>query len=489
MTAALDLGAGHEERADVVVVGGGMAGLSAARTFLAAGLRPVVLEASATVGGLVSSGVVGGYELDLGAEAFATRRPEVADLARSLGLEVVEPGAGSWVWAPGRAFRIPVRTLLGVPADLGAADVVAALGPEAATAAAVRDAALPAHVGADAVDLATLVRTRMGEAVLDRLVAPVAGGIHSADPADLAVDSVTPGLRAALTEHGTLARAVAALVDATPGAAAASTAGGLFRLPRALADAVRASGGEVRTCAAATGLHAVEGGWAVDVDQGGSADGGAGGRSSARSRITTPEVVLALPEGPARELLAGVLTLPDAPAAGGSTITHVTLVVEAPALDAAPRGSGLLVPPGTTGVRAKALTHVSVKWPWLRDVTGPGVHVLRVSYGRHGESTDDVGAEAAVADATDLLGVPLGRLLDHRVVRRTGVLAAATPARRAYVTTVRARVAERPGLHLAGAWVAGTGLAAVVAQAQDLARAVAATPTPTSGATGAPGGP
>ncbi|WP_341359530.1 FAD-dependent oxidoreductase [Georgenia sp. M64] len=466
-----------DERADVVVVGGGMAGLSAAHAFLAEGLRPVVLEASSAVGGLVGSGVVGGYELDLGAEAFATRRPEVGDLVRSLGLEVVEPGAGSWVWTPERAFRIPVRTLLGVPADLGAADVVAALGPEAAAAAAVRDPGLPAHVGADAADLATLVRTRMGQVVLDRLVTPVAGGIHSADPADLAVDSVMPGLRAALTEHGTLAAAVAALVDATPGAAAASTAGGLFRLPRALAAAVRAGGGEVRTGATVTGLHAVEGGWTVDVDE-------AGGRS----RTTAAHVVLALPEGPARELLDGVLTLPDAPAAGGSTITHVTLVVEAPALDAAPRGSGLLVPPGATGVRAKALTHVSAKWPWLREVTGPGVHVLRVSYGRHGERTDDVGAAAALADATTLLGVPLGRVLDHRVVRRTGVLAAATPAHRAYVTTVRARVAERPGLHLAGAWVAGTGLAAVVAQAQSLARSVATDPTGPVGVGRASGG-
>ncbi|WP_418606654.1 hypothetical protein [Georgenia sp. SUBG003] len=50
-------------------------------------------------------------------------------------------------------------------------------------------------------DLASLVRARMGEAVLERLVRPVAGGIHSADPADLAVDAVMPGLRAALAEH------------------------------------------------------------------------------------------------------------------------------------------------------------------------------------------------------------------------------------------------------------------------------------------------
>src|SRR5207344_312029 len=50
----------------------------------------------------------------------------------------------------------------------------------------------------------------MGRRVLDRLVAPVVGGVHSADPSALDVDMVAPGLRAGIRQHGSLAAAVAA---------------------------------------------------------------------------------------------------------------------------------------------------------------------------------------------------------------------------------------------------------------------------------------
>ncbi|MFH5821602.1 protoporphyrinogen/coproporphyrinogen oxidase [Georgenia sp. AZ-5] len=447
--------------ADVVVVGAGMAGLTAAHALLEAGLRPLVLEAGDDVGGLVRAGTVGGLELDLGAEAFALRRPEVLALARSLGLEVEQPAGGSWVWTPapdgGRAAPIPAQSLLGIPADPFAPDALRSLGPDGAARAA-RDADLGPGPGSDAADLATLVRVRMGEPVLERLVRPVAGGIHNADPADLAVDSVAPGLREALAAHGSLGAAVRALLDAAPpGAAVATTAGGLFRLPRALAHAVTAGGGEVRTGAAATALRRVDGAWEV-------ATATAGGPV----RLRAPRLVLATPGRAALDLLGGVLDPLGVSLPAGSAITHVTLVVREPALDAAPRGAGLLVARGSERVRAKALTHASAKWPWLRAAAGPGVHVLRVSYGRPGEHVADVDAALALRDAAALLGVPLGaqQLLDARVVHREDALAATTPAVRAQVASLTSRAAALEGLALCGAWVAGTGLAAVVAQAR-----------------------
>ncbi|MFC4554437.1 protoporphyrinogen/coproporphyrinogen oxidase [Georgenia faecalis] len=447
---------------DVVVVGGGMAGLTVAAELAARGRRPLVLEASGAVGGLVAAGVVGGLEVDLGAEAFAVRRGEVADLAASVGLAVERPAGGSWVWAPDGPVRIPAESLLGIPADPGAPDVVAALGPDGAARAA-RDASLGPEVGADATDLATLVRTRMGEAVLARLVGPVAGGVHNADPADLAVDSVAPGLRGALAAEGSLAAAVRVLRAASgPGAAVATTTGGLFRLPRALAAAVERHGGAVRTASPVTVLRRHGEGWEVE-----------GSGPAGPFRVQARAVVLALPERAALPLLAGVVDVGNHVPAPGSAITHVTLVVRAPALDAAPRGAGLLVPPGP--VRAKALTHATAKWAWLGAAAGPGVHVLRVSYGRRGEPTDDVDADLARRDAAALLGVALAPddVLDAHVVRRSDVLAAATPAHREAVTALAER-AGRAGVHLAGTAVAGTGVAAVVGHARGLATTLAA---------------
>ncbi|GAA1624536.1 protoporphyrinogen/coproporphyrinogen oxidase [Georgenia ruanii] len=473
---------------DVLVVGAGMAGLTAAHALAARGLRAVVLEAGADVGGLVAAGTVGGYEVDLGAEAFALRRPEVLALAEGLGLAVERPAGRSWVWAEDGdavgAVPIPAGSLLGIPANPDDADVRLAIGPDGAARAA-QDAHLGPEVGADAADLAALVRARMGEAVLARLVRPVAGGIHNADPADLAVDSVAPGLRAALAREGSLAAAVRALLAAAPpGAAVATTTGGLFRLPRALRDAVVAAGGEVRTGSRVTALRRVAApgpgaGERAGASRGGSgADGaeaaiweaavtGPGGPATLRA----PRVVLATPGGAALDLLRGLVDVSDVALPAGSAITHVTLAVRATALDAAPRGSGLLVPPGAAAVRAKALTHASAKWAWLAAATAPGEHVLRVSYGRPGERTDDVEPALALRDAATLLGVPLppASLLDARVVARAGALAASTPAHLAQVARLGERVRALPGLRVTGAWVAGTGLAAVVAHAQAVA--------------------
>ncbi|MDD9204973.1 hypothetical protein PU560_00670, partial [Georgenia sp. 10Sc9-8] len=125
---------------------------------------------------------------------------------------------------------------------------------------------------------------------------------------------------------------------------------------------------------------------------------------------------------------------------------------------------------------AKALTHVTAKWPWLAARTPPGVHVLRVSYGRPGDDPgllDRVGTESALRDAEVLLDVPLGRerVRASRMVRWDGGLPPAGPGLRRDVSTVHEAAERRPGLVVTGAWVAGTGVAAVVADAERAAQA------------------
>ena len=63
------------ERVDAVVVGGGVAGLVAAFELARRGLRPVVVEAGAELGGVVRRHGVAGVVLDAGAESFAVGRP------------------------------------------------------------------------------------------------------------------------------------------------------------------------------------------------------------------------------------------------------------------------------------------------------------------------------------------------------------------------------------------------------------------------------
>jgi monoamine oxidase len=56
------------EANDIVIVGAGMAGLTAARALAEAGLRVLVIEAQERIGGRILTEHVGGEALELGAE-------------------------------------------------------------------------------------------------------------------------------------------------------------------------------------------------------------------------------------------------------------------------------------------------------------------------------------------------------------------------------------------------------------------------------------
>lgn len=359
----------------VIVVGGGVAGLVAARELLDAGLLVTLLEASDHLGGKVAPHTVGGMELDSGAESFATRGGTVAGLLASLGMTdlVVPPAAGGAWLQPrsGPAVPLPKASMLGIPARPLARDVVRIVGLGGALRAQF-DALLSGSVGSQERTLGALVRKRMGDKVLERLVAPVAGGIHSAHPDTLDTDVVAPRLRATMLAGGSLAKAVLTLRASAPaGSAVQGIFGGLFHLSRALETAISGRATiHLGTTVTAADAHGVT-----------LADG---------SRLSADRVIVAAELG----------------AQTGVPIVLATLVVRSSALDAAPRGTGVLVA-GTSAhsFEAKALTHASVKWSWLR-AAAPDLHVLRLSYASAPDSDTQL-REIARADATRLLGVTI----------------------------------------------------------------------------------
>lgn len=472
------------EHVDAVVVGGGIGGLVAARTLVHRGLQVVLLEASDRVGGPVRGGAFGSLprvRLDLGAESFAARGTAVTELAEELGLEVVSPAPlSAWGYAAGLAFPLPKAGVLGIPSVPWAPDVRRAIGWAGVARAAV-DRVLPRAV-ADRSDLGALVRSRMGRRVAERLVGPVAAGVHSAPLDRLDVAAVAPGLLDAFSRTGSLSRAVGELRAAAPsGSAVRGIDGGIHAVVEALTGEIAASAEEFADSPRtdATGpIHA-----AVRVGQ--QVDGVE--RVGAEWQVTTtvgdtvraPRLVVTTPR--VAPLLAPWVTAPGDYAPGGvpvptpergADIWLATLLLDAPELDDAPRGSGMLVAPDDTGgVRAKALTHATAKWPWLaervRAAAGPGVHVVRLSYGRIGTETEAPTAEEAARDASALLGVDLtDRVRDHLLQRWDGALPPPTPAYRAQAGAFSAAVGHTPGLAVTGGWIAGTGLAAIVTHAQ-----------------------
>lgn len=468
----------------VAVIGGGVAGLVAAESIAAIGAHATVFEAQGRAGGAVQQGEADGIAFDAGAESFAVRGGHVRALLSDLGLDerVVspEPG-GAWVAGiPGGAAPLPQGGLLGIPANPFAEDVRRVIGGNGTWRAWLDRVLPPLTIGHDH-SLGRLVRKRMGARVLDRLVAPVSTGVYSAHPDDIDVDVAAPTLNAALTRTGSLSGAVAEITGGSgraPGAAVQGLSGGMSSMVDALIARIELLGSEVRTGAPVEGLVRAGDGWTVLVADpepaaGTESEGIEGGREDAVGALPRFDaVIVAADEATARRLLAPHVPELAAVAAGSSPrIEIVTLVLDAPELDAAPRGSGVLTVPGSH--IAKALTHSSAKWAWLRERAGSR-HVVRVSFGSAGEdpatgALDDEAAGAlALAEASALLGValrPAQLLGSHRArfvqAQPSAVLGAAE--RR---TAASAAVAAVRGVAATGAWLSGTGLAQVVPHAK-----------------------
>lgn len=376
-----------------------------ARRLAMAGRSVTLVEASDRLGGTVSRHTVGDIDLDAGAESFATRGGIVAALATEIGLgdDIVRPDAvGAWIQpASGRPSPMPATNVLGIPGIPLAADVIAVIGRRAAIRAEL-DAIIPSLWVPQSLTLGALVRRRMGAGVLEKLVAPIVHGVHSLHPDDIQLDRAAPGLRAAFAREGSLAAAVRFMRDSAPaGSSVAGIRGGMHRLATELAADLETYG--------------------VNVQLGRTVD----------PCSIEGSVIMAAPVDPA----------------AGRRIVLATIVVDAPALDAAPRGTGLLIAAGAEGISARALTHATAKWEWLRE-RAAGRHVLRLSY-------DDEPASlqaTALRDASTLLGVQLNEASVIDFARVEWLRPAASGTGDALI-----RVGES---------VAGSGLAGVVRQAE-----------------------
>ncbi|GAB3530144.1 protoporphyrinogen oxidase [Arthrobacter monumenti] len=488
-------------RPTAVVIGGGMAGLIAARELATTGIEVTLLEATDRFGGCVGVHEVASLKLDSGAESFATRSTAVSDLVQELGLgdRLVEPNpAGAWVQLPEGASPLPKTGVLGIPADPWESEVRLTLGFWGALRASL-DRWLPASTGtkSELSSVSDLVRARMGQTVLERLVTPVVSGVHSADPALLDVDMVAPRLRRLVAEKGSLSAAVAELrAGAKAGSAVGSLSGGMYTLVTALVEELKQAGVKLVTGTPVTELQLNDAAsqeakeahpWTV----------------TAGERTWTSDAVVVATDGPrAVGLVSDVAPeIANYAPKRGHQIKLVTLVLDMPELDAPTRGTGILVAPQTPGIQAKALTHATSKWSWLADEAGPGTHVLRLSYGRMSQGPqhspeaprvaaelhdagDDVNSEpetdaelldAAVSDAAALLGVHITEadLLDSGIVRWQGALPFAAVGHKKRVDEARKLAGQLSGFAMVGSWLAGTGLAAVTADARKTAGALA----------------
>ncbi|MFJ8669450.1 protoporphyrinogen oxidase [Streptomyces sp. NPDC093600] len=503
----------------VVVVGGGIAGLAAAHRLVTAGLRVTLLEGGDRLGGKLLAGEIAGAPVDLGAESLLARRPEAVALARAVGLgdRLQAPATTTAsVWSRGRLVPMPKGHVMGVPAD-GAS--VCGLLSEEGVRRVGQDRDLPATEIGDDIAIGAYVAERMGHEVVDRLVEPLLGGVYAGDAYRISMRAAVPKLFDAARVHPTLTAAVRAVQRAgaaTPSdAAGAGTGlggsafmgirGGIGTLPGAVADAIRAAGGEILTHAPVTELRRVPAGEGGAYDASTAAGlaaatvaGAAVASASATARLAAATdargtrwrivaggrvlfadgVVLATPARTTAALLAE-----EAPAAAAeldaveyASMALVTLAFRRSDVQDLP-GSGFLVPP-VDGHTIKASTFSSQKWQWVTDAA-PDLFLLRTSVGRYGEEEqvhrDDTDLVAAstkdLATATGLAARPVATT----VTRWIGGLPQYPVGHLARVARVREAVTGLPGLRLAGAAYDGVGVPACIASAHRAADEIIAT--------------
>ena len=455
----------------VVVIGGGIAGLVAAWECAKVGMAVTLVEASDRLGGTIGSARTAGLDLETGVTCWSTRGGTVRGLVDEVlpDAAIVRPRDDSeWIAGlpKGAAAPLPAEQVLGIPANPWDESVRRVIGWGGTWRAYVDRLRPPLTIGAQR-SLGRLVHSRMGDTVLDRLVAPLTVDRFGLDPVDVDVEVAAPGLSNALTRTGWLGGAVADVRVGGTGASIEGLDGGMPRLTAALADRLAEREVAIHTGTLATGLIRRGGRWTVELATIGS-------DQDAPEALNADAVIVATDEAAARTLLAAALGTPafadEAPA--GIARDVVTLVVDAPELDAAPRGVHIHAVAGAT--RATGLVHETARWEWLAREAGPGRHVLRVAFGgpatppaTQGLSDADAAVMAA-AEASILLGVKLdeGRVAGARRDEYTLVPPVSMIGQRERATAARAAISRAPGLAAVGAWLSGSGLAQVVADAQ-----------------------
>lgn len=426
-----------------MVVGGGVAGLTAARDLVAAGHDVQVLEASSRVGGKLLRAEVAGVTVDVGAEAMLNRRHEGVDLARELGLPVEHPtSATSRIWT-GDALRPLPRSLMGVPLDdPEPSGVLSAAGLARFRAAA------PLPVEGD-VSVGDVVDAVYGTEVTDRLVEPLLGGVYAGHARLLSLRATVPQL-ATLADGGSLP----APTSDTP--VFAGIPGGMGLLPETLA-----AGLTVRTGATVRDLERTSRGFALTL-----------GPTTDTERIEADAVVLATPAAPASRLLARVAPVAAAELAEIEYASMAVVTFAFRAEDLAVTGSsGFLVPP-VDGRRIKAATFSFAKWDWVRAAGvahGDDLLLLRTSLGRHREevalqATDEELVAWSLADLRDAVGL-VATPVDTHVQRWGGGLPQYAVGHLDRVARIRVAVDAVPGLAVCGAAYEGVGIPAVIASA------------------------
>jgi oxygen-dependent protoporphyrinogen oxidase len=448
----------------VVVIGGGLAGLTSALALRDRGHEVQVLERERRPGGKVRTERIGEWQLELGPSSLTTNAPLTEALFARLGIdgEVIpsaEAAKHRFVVRDGKLREVPDS-----PPKLLTSRAIS-LADRWHILREPKAPPPPADVDETVAEFAV---RRFGPELARRLVEPMVTGVFAGDYAQLSVKSAFPRLVALEREHGSLVKALIALErarrsagTARPRGPLATLRGGMERLPAALAARL---GDAVRTSTEVFGIERGTAGLTIRTSTG---------------PITAERVILALPaDDAARTCRSLDPMLADAyaaiPLAGVASVSLGYAVGE---VKHALAGFGFLVP-RIEGLRLLGALWMTSSFPGSKQA--PSAHVLiRCLIGGALDPSalelSDEGlvacAREGLARAMDLTAEPC---LTH-VARWPSGIAQYVSGHAARVEVIEGRGVQF-GVQATGAALRGIGVHDVIREAEAAAQRLHATP-------------
>lgn len=441
--------------ADVVVVGGGIGGLTAALHLQRAGARYALLEGSDRLGGVIRTESQEGFLMEAGPDSLLTQKPQGMALCRELGLaDRIVPAnvrqGGVSVLIAGRLRTMPEGLMLGVPTRVWPM-VTTSLFSWPAKLRMAADIAMRPRQAADDESIAAFFGRHFGRQVVERVGEPLLAGIHAGDPERLSMSSNFPRFVEMERRQGSLIRALARVRPASGSGPA------FVSLKQGLQELVDAAVARLAPVAIRTG-------WSVDAvrrrGDGWVVEGGGGEIEAAR-------VIVALPPSRAARVLASVDAELAALIDGIRSVSTAVVYLGYRRDDVAHPldGHGLVVP-RTEGLRMSAVSFVSTKFPGR----APEGHVLLRAF--LGGARDPAVLEQDDAALLTLVQSELAGLLGVRgtpVLTRVFRWPQGTPqlevGHAARLVSIEERMGRLPGLALTGAGLRGTGIPDTVGDA------------------------
>jgi protoporphyrinogen/coproporphyrinogen III oxidase len=460
---------------DVIIVGGGISGLSAAYYLSQAGIPATLIERRNRLGGVIRTERIEGCTLEAGPDSYLAVKPAATELIREVGLGDDIIGSNdhqrvTFVVRHGRLTPLPDGLMMMVPTKIAPLITTRLLGWGTKFRMGLEYLRRPGAAPAADRSVSEFITDHYGVEALDYLAEPLLSGVYGGDPGKLSALSVLTRFVELETKYGSLTRGVLtsralAARNRKPGA----QQGGGDALFRTLKSGFGTLIDRLRTLTAPhlTVLHetaeAIQpiatGGYRVRV----------GGET-----IEARDVVLACPGYQAAALLGEIDTelarvLNQVEYSSSLTLS---LGYRRADLGALP-GFGFLVPIKERK-RLVAMTVVQNKFSHR---VAAGKAVLRCFFG--GASDEAVLAEsdeaiigAAREELRTLAGVTAEPVF-HTIARWPRSMAQYTVGHSARLKQIDAALARLPGLHLAGNAYSGIGIPDCVRTGRDAAQRIA----------------